>query len=149
MSIDLFTTFSQRVLIRLEDVLANRECPWPIGEDERNLLNLLKAHRGRDRAIPLGYACERLKVTPRQIKELVQNLRLNYRVQICASRDGSTGGYFLATSAQEVAESTTQMWHQAVAMLRVVHALRGSEYEIAEMLGQLRIDLEKEEQHAR
>lgn len=144
MPVDLFTSFAERVMIRVVDVLANRECKWPISADERRLLELLKAHRGRDRAIALGYACERLKLTPRVVKDLVQDLRVNFHVQICASRDSNTGGYYLATCLEEVTESTEQMWHQAISMLRVCGAMRGTNYDLAEMLGQLRIELEKE-----
>ena len=144
MPIDLFTSFSERVIVRVDDVLANRECKWPISDDERRLLNLLRAHRGRDRAIPLGYACERLRLTPRVVKDLVQDLRLNFRVQVCASRDANAGGYYLATTLEEVTESTEQMWNQAITMFRVCAAMRGPQHDIAEMLGQLRIELEKE-----
>ena len=148
MPIDLFTTFADRVTDRVDEVLSNRDCKWPISEDQRDLLRLLKGYRGRDRAIALGYVCERLKLTPRIVKDLVQDLRVNFHVQICASRDANAGGYYLATCEAEILESISQMWHQAITMLRVCRAMRGPQHELAELLGQLRIDLEREPEYA-
>jgi hypothetical protein len=146
--IDLFTTFADRVMLRVDEVLSNRECKWPPSEDQRRLLGMLKSNRGRENARPLGEICDRLRLTPRIVKDLVQDLRVNFFVQICASRDGSAGGYYLANNQQEVAESTRQMWNQAITMLRVCRAMRGPNHDLAEMLGQLRIELEMETANA-
>jgi hypothetical protein len=142
MPIDLFTTFAERVMDRVEDVLSNRDCKWPPSEDQRLLLGTLKAHRGIDRAMPLGEICERMKLTPRVVKDLVQDLRLNFRVQIGASRDANGGGYFLGTNREEMVQASQQMLHQAITMLRVVKVMR-SEHDSEDMLQQVRLALEE------
>jgi len=147
MAIDLFTTFADRVLDRVDEVLSNRECKWPPSEDQRNLLGMLKARRGRERAAPIGEICERLRITPRQVKDLVQDLRLNFRVQIGASRDASDGGYFLGNTREEMVVSSTQMLHQAITMLRVVHVMR-AEHDSEDLLRQVRLALTQEIPHA-
>lgn len=143
MTENLFTTFADRVTDRVEEVLSNRECKWPPSEDQRRLLGMLKARRGKDRAVPIGEVCERLRLTPRQVKDLVQDLRLNFRVQIGASRDADAGGYYLGTTREEMVESSHQMFQQAVTMLRVVKVMR-SEHDAEELLGQIRLELQKE-----
>jgi len=148
MPIDLFTTFAERVMDRVEEVLSNRECKWPPSEDQRMLLGMLKAHRGVERAMPLGEICERMKLPPRVVKDLVQDLRLNYRVQVGASRDANGGGYFLGTNREEMVQASTQMLHQAVTMLRVVRVMR-AEHDSEDLLRQIRLalttDIDKEE----
>jgi DNA-binding IscR family transcriptional regulator len=139
----LFTTFADRVMDRVDEVLSNRECKWPPSEDQRGLLGMLKARRGRERAMPIGEISERLKITPRQVKDLVQDLRLNFRVQIGASRDSNEGGYFLGNTREEMVVSSTQMLHQAVTMLRVVSVMR-SEHDTEDLITQIRLALTKE-----
>ncbi len=143
-SANLFETFADRARRRLEAVLCDEECPWPITPEQRRVLEYMSYHQGRERVMALGELAERLRVTPRTIKELVQDLRLNFRVAICASRDANAGGYFLAATYAEVEESIAPMLHQAVTMLRVCQAMRGSESSVHELLGQLCIALEKE-----
>jgi hypothetical protein len=143
MTENLFTTFADRVMDRVDEVLSNRECKWPPSEDQRSLLGLLKARRGRERAMPIGEVCERMKITPRQVKDLVQDLRLNFRVQIGASRDAADGGYFLGNTREEMVVSSTQMLHQAITMLRVVHVMR-AEHDTEDLLRQVRLALTEE-----
>ena len=141
---DLFTTFADRASARAKDVIANIGCPWPPSELQRRVLGYMLYSQGKAKAMPLGLLGERLKQSPRQIKELVQELRLNFGVQICASRDGDAGGYYLAETAAEVEESIQLMWNQAITMLRVCRRMRGPEHELREMLGQIELELGRE-----
>ena len=143
----LFETYADRARRRLEAVLCGEECPWPITPYQRRVLEYMSYHQGREKVMALGELAERLRVTPRVVKELVQDLRLNFRVAICGSRDSDNGGYFLAATYEEVQESIAPMLRQAVTMLRVCHAMRGSESTVHELLGQVRLDLEKEVHH--
>jgi hypothetical protein len=142
--VGLFTTFAERAMLRVDDVVMNRECPWQITVEQYELLKILRTHQGAAHAIALGRICEQMGVTPRQVKELVQDLRLNFGVQIAASRDAEAGGYFIAGTEAEVEQSIQQMWHQAITMLRVCRRMRGPQHTTQELLGQLRIELEKE-----
>ncbi len=143
----LFETFADRARRRLEAVLCNEDCPWPITREQRQVLEWMSYHQGRERVMPLGEIAERLRTTPRTVKELVQDLRLHFSVPICASRDANAGGYFLAGTLSEVEESIAPMWNQAITMLRVCRAMRGSDHTVAELLGQVRMDLEREGNH--
>ena len=143
----LFATFADRVLQRVDEVDANQNCKWPLSEDQRTLLRLLRPRVGRENAVALGLLCERMKLTPRSVKDLVQDLRLNFGIQIGASRDSNAGGYYLISSEAESIESTTQLLHQAITMLEVVRVMRGH-HDILELLGQVRLIFEKEIQNA-
>lgn len=140
---DLFTTFADRVMMRVEEVDANQNCKWPLSDGQRTLLRLLRPRLGRARAIALGDLCERMRLTPRVVKDLVQDLRLNFGIQIGASRDAAAGGYYLIETEAESVESTTQLLHQALTMLEVVRVMRGH-HNLLELLGQIRLGLEKE-----
>ena len=141
----LFETFADRALERIDDVLANHGCKWPASYDQKTFLGILRAHQGRARVIALGEIGERLRMSPREVKDMVQDLRLNFYVPICASRDTDSGGYFLAASLAEIDDSNRPMLRQAITMLRVCKAMRGPDHDVREMLGQLQIELEKEE----
>ncbi len=139
----LFTTFAERVLLRVDEVDANQNCKCPLSSDQRTLLRLLRPRQGRDKAISLGDLCDRMRVTPRAVKDLVQDLRLNFGIQIGASRDSNAGGYYLIANADEASESTNQMLHQALTMLKVVCVMRGHRT-VLEMLGQDNLNLNQE-----
>lgn len=141
----MFETFADRAQERIEDVLSNRGCKWPASYDQKTFLGLFRAHQGRARVIALGEIGERLRMSPREVKDMVQDLRLNFYVPICASRDGDSGGYFLAATLAEIDDSNRPMFRQAITMLRVCKAMRGPDYTTAEVLGQLRLELEQEE----
>jgi hypothetical protein len=142
--IGLFTTFAERAMLRVDEVVMNRDCKWPISVAQYELLKQLRVHQGIARAMPLGELCERLKLTPRQVKDLVQDLRLNFGIQIGASRDSEAGGYYIAANLKEIEESIQQMWNQAITMLRVCKAMRGPQCTAQELAGQVRLHLEKE-----
>jgi hypothetical protein len=65
-----------------------------------------------------------MKLAPRAVKDLVQDLRQSFGVQIGASRDAEGGGYYLVATEEESDESTAQMFAQAITMLRVVAQMR-------------------------
>lgn len=144
MSIDLFTTFAERVRMRVDEVEANQGCPYPLSANERQLLGILKAHVGRENAIPIDRICERMRIADREVKDIVQGLRLNFKLQIGASRSGTGGGYYLGRTQEEMVESSSQMLNQAFTMIRVVAAIRGHS-DATEFLGQLRQELLKKE----
>ena len=141
----LFDTFADRVLRRADEVLLGEQCKWPPSSTQTLLLKHLRNHQGKGRALALGHLAERMRLAPRQIKELVQELRLNFGVQVGASRDSDGGGYYLIATHEESVESSEQMLAQATTMLRVVAALRGGRAHIDEMLTQLRLDLMQED----
>jgi hypothetical protein len=120
----LFETFADRVLLRVDDVIAGRNIPWPTKEPQRRLLMLLRDHQGKRRAVALNAIAQRMNLQPRAVKDLVQDLRMSFGVQLGASRDAEGGGYYLVATEEESDESTAQMFAQAITMLRVVAQMR-------------------------
>jgi biotin operon repressor len=138
---DLFTTFGDRVLRRAQQVIDGVDCRWPASRDQIQLLGCLLDHQGKNRAVPLEFIARRLGCTPRAVKDLVQELRLNFGVLVGASREANGGGYYLVESHTEVAETTGQMRSQATTMFRVIAAMHTGDNAIDNLLHQLRLDL--------
>ncbi|QHN04390.1 hypothetical protein FTO74_14235 [Granulicella sp. WH15] len=143
---DLFTTFADKVLRRVDEVIESRRCKWTPRHGHIRLLQLLRSHQGKSRAVSLESLARTMNFTPRELKDIVQDLRLNFGVQLGASRDSEAGGYYLVATEEESIESTAQMLHQATSMLRVVAAMRGGREVIDNLLHQLRLDLSQEGQ---
>lgn len=136
----LFETFADRVLRRAEDVIAGRNCAWPTKEPQRRLLGHLRSHQGKGRAVALTYIAATMGIPQRAVKELVQDLRVSFGVQIGASRDAEGGLYLVATEA-ESDESSAQLFSQALSMLRTYYAMRRGRQTIAEMTQQIELEL--------
>jgi hypothetical protein len=139
----LFETFADRVLRRVDDVIAGRGCPWPPTEQQRTLLMLLRGHQGKRRAVPLESIRLRMDRSARGIKELVQELRTDFGIQLGASRDSEGGGYYLVATAEESDESTAQMRAQAITMLRASHRMRRGRETLTELLRQIELELKE------
>ncbi len=140
----LFETFADKALRRVDDVLAGRECKWSPDLQATTLLRDLRAHQGASRAVPLTTLAETLHLGVRTIKDLVRDLRLNFGVLICSSREGDAGGYWIAATDIEVEEAMRPLFNQAISELRVVHAMRRGSRTIDETLSQIRLELEKD-----
>jgi hypothetical protein len=139
----LFETFADRVLRRVDDVIAGRGCAWIATPAQRQILLLLRPHQGKRRAVPLDTLRERLKLSARGVKDLVQDLRLSFGIQLGASREGNAGGYYLVATEQESDESTAQMRAQAISMLRTCHRMRHGRETLSELLQQIELELKE------
>lgn len=71
----LFTTFADRVVRRIHEKLDRWMYTTPASHKEAALLKALLPMIGRDAALSAGPLCERLGVEPRELKQMVQNLR--------------------------------------------------------------------------
>ena len=131
------------MLRRVDDVIAGRNCDLPTKEPQRRLLHMLRSHQGKSRALPLSYIAARMAMNQRAVKELVQDLRVSFGVQVGASRDAEGGGYYLVATAQESDESCAQMRSQAIAMLRVYHRMRRGRESLTELLQQIELELKE------
>jgi len=140
----LFATRADHALRRIEEVLAGRERKQPVNDTQRRFLMILRRHQGKPHAILQMQVCAVMKLDARQVRNLVEDLRVNFGVQIGASRDADGGGYYLITTDEEMAESTAMMQRQAVTMLRTVIAMRGGEGAVDELLKSLRRELTEE-----
>jgi hypothetical protein len=140
MSIDLFSDFGDRVQRRLDQVLRNEQCKWPATHDERELLHALSGKRGPRFAVERSYLVSRLKLNDRAIRDMVHNLRLNFGVQIGASRVEG-GGYYLMNDEADALAASEQMIRQGVATIRAGIAMRGGRHDEVELLGQISLAL--------
>lgn len=120
----LFDSFAHKVLRRVDDVIAGRNIAVPTKEPQRRLLGLLHGHQGKRRAVSLSEIAGRMGLSVRAVKDLVQDLRMSFGVQLGASRDADGGGYYLVETEGESDESTALMFAQAITMLRVVAQMR-------------------------
>jgi hypothetical protein len=141
-SVAIFTAFSAAVQNRIADALAGKVGARALKAQERQLLIVLQPHIGKHDALSLYQLCDLLQTDQRSVKGIVSDLRRFFRLQIGASRD--EGGYYMIATPDEARESTANLEHQAITMLRVVSAMRGR-HVVAEMLGQFTLDLEREE----
>lgn len=139
----LFESFADKVLRRVDDVIAGRNCAWTASPAQHQLLMLLRPHQGKGRAVPLATLAERMNMSTRVIKDLVQDLRMSFAVQLGASREASGGGYYLVATEAESDESTAQMRSQAITMLRVSHLMRRDRETIAQLLNQIELQLKE------
>jgi hypothetical protein len=105
---------------------------------------MLRDHQGKRRAVPLRLVGERMHLAPRAVKELVQDLRMSFSVQIGASREADEGGYYLVANEAESDESCQPMLSQAITMLRVVAVMKHGRQSIAELTRQIELELGKE-----
>jgi hypothetical protein len=141
---NLFTTFADLAILRIDEVMREQNCTVRPTPQQLALLRCLRPRLGLQNALPASDLCILVGVTPRELKELVQDLRLNFGVQIGASRDAASGGYYIISSEQESIAATAPMIHQAVAMLRVVKVMRKLQ-DTAELMGQIALQLKEAE----
>ena len=137
----LFESQADRSLARAREVARHGFLPYPPTDVQRALLYKLEYHIGREKAVSVGELAERLKQTPRSVKEIVRELRMQpFRVPIGSSRDQKEGGYFLCATVEERLETAEQYSRQAFSELKVWRDLL-EPHELAERLGQLQLQL--------
>jgi hypothetical protein len=134
------THYAIQVCNHVDNVLAGRNCPWPLGPNERAVLQTVRGRVGKVNAISLSDLGLLTTLDARQVKAAVSDLRKNFKVQLGASR-GTPGGYYLIATAAEARESAHYLYEQGTSMLKVARVLLGRAA-MAELYGQLAIELE-------
>jgi hypothetical protein len=134
------THFAIQVCNHADNVLAGRNCPWPLGPNERAVLQTVRGRVGKSNAISLTELGFLTQIDDRQVKAAVSDLRKNFKIQLGASR-GTPGGYYLIATAAEARESAHYIVQQATSMLAVARVLLGRQA-MADLYGQLEIKLE-------
>lgn len=114
---------------------------------KNRLLMLLPQHIGKSRAIGMGELYEevfgsqwtnRINET-RRLRHLVTELRRE-GVPVCSSAARTGGGYYLASAGSELADYCAKLRRQGLRKLRLEANIR--KISLAELVGQLRLDLE-------
>jgi hypothetical protein len=98
-----------------------------LGDDERAVLQAIRFHRGRDKAITIREIEQLASLSDRQIKKAVRNLRMNFRVPIAASKNGLSGGYYLWMTADDLAGWKAVMLDQLRAEIALFRAVTSEE----------------------
>lgn len=117
--------------------------------DEYRLMSVLAKHRGRENPAPLASLrlamaeLTRMEWSERDIKALVERLRLDHGVKV-GSRRSDPFGYFLCVDAEDVRTAIEPYTKQIFSMLRVMHVFC-TRAERLEFAGQIRLALEKGE----
>lgn len=113
-----------------------------LAEDERAVLQAIRFHRGRDKAITIREIQLTTQLSDRQIKKAVRNLRMNFRVPIAASKDGLCGGYYLWMTAEDLAGWKSVMLDQLLAEIALFRAVTTEEAAL-EIVTALRLEASK------
>lgn len=125
----------------LKSILQDGGGPWPIPDDERRLLEILRHHRGAASAIQGRELAARLKTNERSIKALMKNLAESFEVPIGASRVPPFG-YYLILTAEELENTSANYKNEIRSLARRVRVLEGP-HAAAEYCGQLSLEMEK------
>ena len=119
--------------------------PWELRERQRRLLEALRGRQGRLQAMPISDLVARLGSNPRAIKADVRELVVCFGLPIVASRDGETGGYYFAVSADERFAGSEDYVKEAIKLLRRAASVR-NESDMQTLLGQVALDLGQTEE---
>lgn len=130
--------------LRVHDVICGRG-PWQLTDRQRRLLEILRNKQGRAHAIGIAELQERLDCGPREIKSDVRELVVTFKLAIVASRDGETGGYFFATTADERRTYSADYLKEAAKLIQRAQIIR-NELDVNVLLGQIALDLKGEPQ---
>ena len=118
-----------------------------LDEDETRLMCILRAHRGRARAISarhlaiqagLGGIALYNRASPRKVQHIVHRLRIEHGVPI-ASAAGRPCGYYLVETAAEVEAFVREQRRKALGTLAAIAAVK--RVALPELLGQLAIEV--------
>jgi hypothetical protein len=137
----------ERLDRQIVDLLTGRT-QFTVTEDQRQLLQILRMRRGKARVISIGEICERTRLTPRRVKDMVRSLVIDFGLQVGASRDGDEGGYYLVLTDEEAWDTARPYLNEAIAMFRRAEVFVGKRA-ILEFRGQLAITEETYESEAR
>ncbi len=103
------------------------------------MLRAIRYMRGLANTIPISELQQTTKLSARQIKEVVRNLRISFRLPIGSSKRSGAGGYYLIVSAADRAAWVNDVLNQVRAELAVLRAAAGPQATL-ELLGQLHME---------
>ena len=109
--------------------------------DESAVLRAIRFHRGASNAIPIRELRSRIKLTDRQIKQIVRTLRVSYHLPIGSSKDAIDGGYFLILTAEDQKVFDASFLEQVRAQVQA-HRCAAGPTRTRELLGQLLLEVQ-------
>jgi hypothetical protein len=120
---------------RVHEVLTGRG-PWEPSERQRRVIECLRGRQGRNLAMPIGDLMAKTGITPREIKQIVRDLVMQFGMAIVSSRDSEDGGYFFAVTAEERISGTADYVKEIVALGERVRIIRNL-HDLRTLFGQI------------
>ena len=111
--------------------------PSPLPLKERELLQILRYHKGVANARKLGDLAAKLNVGDRSIKQLAKDLLEGYGVPIGARRQPPYG-YYICVTPEDYAAARRPYHHEVLSLLRRLKALTPDQ-RLLELYGQLEL----------
>ena len=105
------------------------------------LVYIKEHHRGKEKAVSSAYLQSRFSISSRTVRKLVNQLR-NDGNPICSDENG----YYYATDQKELFNSIHQMTSRIKEITKVKNGLVKALKHFPDANGQLRLNLEKEEE---
>jgi len=147
LQLDPRAALEQRVL----DVLEGKHGAYPLPEEARAILRVLRFHAGWERAIPLCELAERAAaasvhaagITDREVKQAVKTLTEDFGVPVGASRQ-TPNGYFLCVTREDLEIAVRPYILEGKSLFRRARAIAGNDV-VEAALGQLRLELGKDD----
>jgi hypothetical protein len=118
----------------------------PLPPKERELLAVLRYHKGVANARKLEELAAKLKVSPREIKQLAKELTERYGVPVGARRQPPYG-YFLCVTPEDYAAARRPYLNEVLSLLRRLKALNPDQ-RLLELYGQLELAIQQEKESA-
>jgi hypothetical protein len=106
--------------------------------DEKDVAKLISEHRGAANPISIARIRERLALSERQVKGIVERLVVDYRLKIGARRE-EPSGYFLICTSADLQAAVGPYKAQILAMWKRLRVLEEKQA-LRELLGQLRLE---------
>lgn len=109
-----------------------------LSRDEKEVLLRLRYVRGLANPMQIRELSVITGLSPREIKDIVRTLRLNFHLPIGSSKR-SNGGYYLMVSKEDIAAWAKEFTDQIRAQAEVLRAVIGASA-LQEILGQLALE---------
>ncbi len=110
---------------------------YPATPVETRVATLIWSRRGRGSPISINDICRLTNLKTREVKDVVEGLRMDHRMRIGALRT-SPGGYFIVETAEDAEAALRPYRKQVFTMLKVIAVLADKQQRM-EFAGQLRI----------
>ena len=116
--------------------------PVGLSREEEIVLDLIKAHPGREQAISLPALALRTGIDERRVQSIVRELIITHGARI-DSTSGSPPGYFWISTQEEVERAYDRLLKRGRKIILRASRLRGMSLD--DVLGQIRLEFDGEE----
>jgi len=111
-----------------------------LGHPEKEVLRHLRFVRGVANATPIRALEQKTNLKPRQIKQIVRTLRLDYGLPIGSSKNSTGGGYYLIVTREDQQAWVKTFLDQIRAEAEVLRAAAPYQDSL-ELIGQLALEV--------